>query len=286
MAPREERPISMADLLPSSPDVDRPDGGPRVIGLDSEDADELLSALNSETARRILAELHEQPRTPSALADRVDTSLQNAQYHLENLEEAGLIGVADTAYSEKGREMNVYAPADRAFVVVAGPEEETTGLRAALSRLIGGLGALALGSAVVDRLARRGVPLSSGRPDGVSDGDRADRDGGTGGGADGDAAEVTAESAGDAATPTAEPTAAADATDGGPGVGEATTQTPAATDTATAADVARTVTESAGGNGALDPATVVGALAASPGLLFFLGGATVLLVAFVAWLRE
>ena len=41
-------------LLPSSPDIS-PDGDPRVVGVDSEDADELLAALGSETARQIVA---------------------------------------------------------------------------------------------------------------------------------------------------------------------------------------------------------------------------------------
>ncbi len=69
-------------LLASSPDVS-PDGDPRVVGLGSEEADELIAALSSSTARRILAALHEDPAPPGELADPVDTSLRNAQYHLE-----------------------------------------------------------------------------------------------------------------------------------------------------------------------------------------------------------
>ena len=140
----------MADLLPSSPDTSAAEqSSPRVVGLDSDDADDLLSALSSSTARDVLATLHEDPDTPSALADRVDTSLQNAQYHLENLHEAGLIEVIDTVYSEKGREMKVYAPADRPLVVFAGKESESTGLKTALTRLLGGFGVLVLLSAFV-----------------------------------------------------------------------------------------------------------------------------------------
>ncbi|WP_101295252.1 ArsR/SmtB family transcription factor [Halegenticoccus soli] len=143
----------MAGLLPSSPDTSDAGGGePRVVGVDSDAADDLLSALSSRTARRVLAELHEEPSSPSALADRVDTSLQNVQYHLGKLSDADLVEVVDTVYSEKGREMKVYAPADRALIVVAGREEDATGLRATLSRLLGGVGALAVASLLVDRL--------------------------------------------------------------------------------------------------------------------------------------
>jgi DNA-binding transcriptional ArsR family regulator len=158
----------MADLLPSTPDTSAvEDAEPRVVGVDSDDADELLSALSSTTARELLAALHDEPANPAALADRVDTSLQNAQYHLSNLEEAGLIEVVDTAYSAKGREMNVYAPADQPLVVYAGKEEETGGLRSALSRLLGAVGALALSSILVQALFTgplRGAFDLGGRP--------------------------------------------------------------------------------------------------------------------------
>ena len=138
-------------LLPSSPDVS-PDGDPRVVGLDSEEADELMAALSSSTARRILAALHEDPAPPGELADRVDTSLQNAQYHLENLEDAGAIEIVGTAYSEKGREMSVYGPADSPLVIFAGEQERASGLRSALSRLFAGFLALGVGGAVIQAL--------------------------------------------------------------------------------------------------------------------------------------
>ncbi len=128
----------MADLLPSSTDVEPPSGGnPRVLGVDSDDADDLLGALSSETARSLLSALHDQPATASELSEEVDTSLQNAQYHLQKLEDAELISPVDTIYSEKGREMKVYAPTDGPLILFAGREEQTTGLKDALSRVLG-----------------------------------------------------------------------------------------------------------------------------------------------------
>jgi len=236
----------MADLLPSIPDLSDAGGDdPRVVGIDSDDADELISALSSGTARQILATLHEQPSTPAAIADRVDTSLQNVQYHLDSLEDAGVVEVADTAYSSKGREMSVYAPTDRALVVVASPDEETEGLKAALSRLLGGVGVLALASVAVERIAR--TP----RPDAL-----AERGGG-GAGADGGGATSTPE-------PTATESVAVEVEDA------AETATATAEPATTAAEATRTAVEAGG-------ADSVAGLAASPGLLFFLGGLTVLL---------
>ena len=144
----------MVDILPSTPDAD-PDPEPRVLGVDSDEAGETLAALSSDTAREMLREFHEEPATPSGVADRLDLSLQNAQYHIGNLEDAGLIESVDTVYSEKGREMKLYAPADRPLVVVAGDDSDTDGLRSALTRLLGAVGVLALVSALVQFLLGR-----------------------------------------------------------------------------------------------------------------------------------
>jgi DNA-binding transcriptional ArsR family regulator len=338
----------MAGLLPSKPDID-PSDEPRVVGLDSDDADELIDALSSDTTRAVLAALHDEPGSASDLADRVDTSLQNVQYHLGKLQDAGLVEVGDTVYSEKGREMDVYTPADRALVVVAGQEEETAGLRAALSRLLGGIGVLGVASVVVDRLARRGLSLGFGAGAGDAGG------AGGGGGADGAAAptpgtERTAEdggaAAGDAATTATSETTTAPrttetgtTTDGGFEVAEATTTTtgprataspvetvteaatavptgePTVAEAATATETSLatetgaamqpttttaaptptlTATPTGSGSTADLTANTVGTavggqpslldgLASSPGLLFFLGGATVLVGGFALW---
>jgi len=280
-------------LLPRSPDI-VPDAGPRVVGVDSEVADDLMSALSSETARRLLTELHEDPAPPAELADRADTTLQNAQYHLENLEDAGAIEVVGTAYSEKGREMDVYAPADRPLVIFAGREESASGLRAALSRLLSGFAALALGSLVVQELFGRRSLASLLPTTGL---------GGTGAGeprGDGGGAHETA-----TATPTPEAMTETAAGDGAGGGVDATanataTATPAEAPTPTPADTAtpaaastptstpeptmtETVTEVARETAANVTATpevtrsaaeAAGGLPA--GLLFFLGGALVL----------
>ncbi len=235
-------------LLPSRPDVSA-DAGPRVVGVDSEDADALMSALSSDTARQVLSELHDEPAPPAEVADRVDTSLQNAQYHLANLEDAGAIQVVGTAYSEKGREMDVYAPADEPLVIFAGGEEQAGGLRTALSRLLGGVAVLAVGAVAVQEVLGRGV-------------DRLVPSLGSQGGGP---------PAGPAATATPTPTDAI----GGAGTPTATarptpTGPPDATATPTAMDTAA------------GPATDVGAGAIPPGLVFFLGGLGVL-VAGVAW---
>ena len=155
----------MSGLLPSEPDTSAAsDTDPRVVGLDDDDAGEVLAALSSETARQLLAALHDDPDSASAVADRVDTSLQNAQYHLGRMRDAGLVEVIDTVYSAKGREMKVYAPADRPLVMFAGGEETDTrgGLRDRLRSILGAVGALVGTSAIVEYVLRDGPWLDFG----------------------------------------------------------------------------------------------------------------------------
>lgn len=271
-------------LLPSKPDTSSADAEPRVIGVDSDDADDVISALSSETARKLLAELHEDPAPPSELADRVDTSLQNAQYHLEKLQSAGAVSVIDTAYSAKGREMDVYAPADKPLVIFAGDEEETTGLRAALSRLIGGLGILGLGSLIVQQLygdaTEGGATTGSGPEPGAGP------------------ATTTEGTAGPATTPTVEETTdgvgvfmndsngtyetTLGSTENVTDVGREATATPEAT-TETATTVATNTTEAVTSTVANATETAPVLAGVEPGLLFFAGGLLILSLWLGVW---
>ncbi len=272
-------------LLPSEPDTSAAEEAePRVIGVDSEDADDVLSALTSETARSVLSELHDEPAPPADLSDRVDTSLQNVQYHLNKLEDAGAIEVIDTIYSEKGREMNVYAPADRPLVIMAGgDDDDKSTLRSALSRFLGSLGIIGIASLAIQAAVGNGGflnPTGSRSPTGSESG----------------GAPVAGN---DTATPTPEPESSRPTESGGGGMEAADVGSqnateapvpaqpeaarPEATDgdvVETATEAARTTTETAA-SGAGD--AVAGALSLPPGLLFFLGGLTALTVVAGVW---
>jgi len=276
----------MADLLPSSPDTSAADDGdPRVVGLDSDEADDVLAALSSGTARELLSALHDDPGTPSELADRVDTSLQNTQYHLEKLADADVIRVLDTAYSEKGREMKVYGPTDQPLVVFAGDDEKETGLRAALSRLLGGIGAVAGASLLVQYLAPDAATGSGAAGGGTTDG--------SGGGDGGFTTADTDESGGTEQGGSGEQGGSADQGDSASGDsadgGTSTDGSSAEGGSASGADD--------GGSGGdlpfldgdvplIDDIPILGDLLGAglpPGALFFAGGATVMIAWFVLW---
>ena len=124
-------------LLPSRLEVSPSPDEPRVLDIGGEDADDAFDALASETAREVLTATYEEPRTPTEVHDQVGTSLQNVHYHLDNLEDAGLVEPAGTGYSSKGNEMTVYASASEAVVLFAGEDGDGARLRDHLKRLFG-----------------------------------------------------------------------------------------------------------------------------------------------------
>ncbi len=144
---------------------------PDLLAIDDAKADEIFAALSSATARSILTVLFERPRTASELADEADTSVQNVSYHLDNLRESDLVEVVETWYSDQGKEMKVYAPANEALVLFAGDEISRSSFFDAVKRLVGFVGLFGLLGVIAARLARRsapsGVPLTpgAGQPD-------------------------------------------------------------------------------------------------------------------------
>lgn len=127
---------------------------PRVLDVTGDDAGEAFDALSSETARRILATVYDEPSTPTEVREEVGTSLQNVHYHLDRLESAGLVQEAGVGYSEKGNEMTVYAPESEAVVLFAGEEHQRSRLQDVLGRILGLYVLLAVASIVVALFTR------------------------------------------------------------------------------------------------------------------------------------
>lgn len=98
----------MPDMLPFRPAIDHTPRRRSVIDLHDAAGQSIPDALGSATARAVLRTLGESPSTASGIAGALDSSLQNVQYHLEKLVDAGLVSEVGTWYSSKGREMQVY----------------------------------------------------------------------------------------------------------------------------------------------------------------------------------
>ena len=127
-------------------------------------SDEVLDALSSDTRREVIRELFAEPATASELAERLDTSIQNAHYHVENLASVGLVEPIETVYSTKDNEMTVYAPASDPLVFV-GDEDRFPLVERSLGDVVAGLGLLAGASLLVqwgaERLLRPTITAAS-----------------------------------------------------------------------------------------------------------------------------
>jgi DNA-binding transcriptional ArsR family regulator len=90
-------------------DVDHTPRERNDLVVNDDTSSDVLATLSSETAQAILGALGDEPKPVSEISEAIGTSLQNTQYHVERLVDAGLVEPVDTWYSAKGREMSVYA---------------------------------------------------------------------------------------------------------------------------------------------------------------------------------
>ena len=107
----------MPSVFPRQPSVEHVPDQQRRVSVPGEDQAPVWELLASTTAREILATIGEEPKPASEIAAAVGTSLQNACYHLDRLVDGGLVAPTETWYSEKGREMTVYALRSRELVI-------------------------------------------------------------------------------------------------------------------------------------------------------------------------
>ena len=96
----------------------------KVITIEDDEIGNVIGSVSSDTALDILDSVHESPKVSTELADELGVTTQNVRYHLDNLEEAGLVEIEDVRYSEKGRVMSVYRPAESPLMIVFGKETD------------------------------------------------------------------------------------------------------------------------------------------------------------------
>jgi len=130
----------------------------KLLILPLNDSKRVSQVLSNDTARRILEVLAEAPLSASEVAARLGLPLTTVQYNINKLLDAGLVRVERTKYSEKMREVKIYAPARKLVVIV--PEQARADRRSvieALKRYLGmltaaGVAALLLDAIVTTRL--------------------------------------------------------------------------------------------------------------------------------------
>ena len=88
-----------------------------ILEPGDERAQKISKAMGSQTASDILQLLAENQKSLTEITERLAIPLTTAKYHIENLLDAGLISVAETRYSVKGREIKIYALTNQLLIV-------------------------------------------------------------------------------------------------------------------------------------------------------------------------
>lgn len=95
----------------------------------------ITQTVSNDTAMEIMELLADGPMSTTGVAERLNIPLTTAQYNIEKLMEAGLVRIARTKYSEKGREVKLYEAMNRAIIILPG-KTGTGAIMDALKRYI------------------------------------------------------------------------------------------------------------------------------------------------------
>lgn len=101
------------------PDNQKDPGNEKLLILPlGEESKKITQVISNDTARQIIELLADAPLCASDIAHRLHAPLTTITYNLENLESVGLIKVEKIKYSEKGREVKIYAPVRKLIILV------------------------------------------------------------------------------------------------------------------------------------------------------------------------
>jgi len=116
-----------------------------VLEPGDERAQKIAKAMSSQTAGDILTLLAAGPKSLTDITEQLRIPLTTTKYHTENLLDAGLITVAQTKYSVKGREVKMYALTDQLLIVA--PKQ--TNIRSLLLKYSSLFGIVVIGTLAV-----------------------------------------------------------------------------------------------------------------------------------------
>lgn len=128
------------------------DGVLRVVDMNDDTAASLFKRLGDETTLQIYTAIQQEPKVASELTELSGTTIQNVHYHLNKLEDAGLIESVDTWVSETGKDMDVYGPTNSPLIISFSSEEDAGRIRSKISDVLGVVGAVSFVSLVVEYL--------------------------------------------------------------------------------------------------------------------------------------
>jgi DNA-binding transcriptional ArsR family regulator len=110
-----------------------------------ERAQKIAKAMGSQTASDILQFLSDGQKSLTDITERLAIPMTTVKYHVENLLDAGLISVAETKYSVKGREVKLYSLTNQLLIVA--PRQSN--VRSLLLKYASLFGIVAFGSVII-----------------------------------------------------------------------------------------------------------------------------------------
>jgi DNA-binding transcriptional ArsR family regulator len=145
-----------------------------ILPLNDKNSKKISQIISNDTARNILEAIASEPLSTSELAEKLRIPLSTVQYNLEKLNDAGLAKVERTKYSEKMKEVKIYAP-QRKFVVIVPEKTDRKNVIATLKRYLTVIFFAVVGSGVIEFLTmkmkgpigevtRSVIPEEGGRP--------------------------------------------------------------------------------------------------------------------------
>jgi DNA-binding transcriptional ArsR family regulator len=114
-----------------------------------EESKKITQVISNDTARRIIELLADSSLSASDISQRLNAPLTTITYNLENLESVGLVKIEKIKYSEKGREVKIYAPVRKLIVLV--PEKtDRKSVADLIRRYLGVILAASLASGLIE----------------------------------------------------------------------------------------------------------------------------------------
>lgn len=119
-----------------------------------DESKKITQVISNDTARQIIELLADAPLSASDIAECLHAPLTTVTYNLENLENVGLVKIERIKYSEKGREVKIYAPVRKLIVVV--PEKtDRKSVTDLLRKYLGVILAAVLASSMIEFFTRK-----------------------------------------------------------------------------------------------------------------------------------
>jgi DNA-binding transcriptional ArsR family regulator len=120
-----------------------------ILPLNDKNSKEISQIISNDTARNILEAIASEPLSASEIAEKLSIPLTTVQYNLDKLNNAGLVKVERTKYSEKMKRVKIYAP-QRKFVVIVPEKTDRKNVIAALKRYLTVIFFAVVGSGIIE----------------------------------------------------------------------------------------------------------------------------------------